>query len=396
MKRNDLENALGTQLFVFHHKQDHGSVSVMIGLLPFTVAGCGSKGIVSTGPTNPPVPTTQHILFVGDSFTHGRYLPVRTYNNTRTTGGAGSTVASNLVVDENFNTKVTAREENEPGEAGPWGGIPGIFAQLAHETGLPYDVHIEAISATTLASNYDAAQSVIDQPLWNAVVLQEASFEPITNALSYNSNSDPAAFCNAVENIEQGIHVAAPAANVYLYETWAPADTGYIDATKNSTAAFVASTYTSDLDTLTAAYHDVYISAANQDGHIGGIAPVGDAWALAWSQGVANSNPYDTSGTGPYLTFNYQAGSQPSTVNKPTDAGFHHPSIYGAYLSGLVLFEKITGTDVRTLGGTEQAAASLGISSAITLQLEQVAWQSVTQQNNQLFNPNNNLCSLTH
>ena len=108
---------------------------------------------------------------------------------TRPTQGA-------LVVDENFGTTVTARQEGAS-EYGPWGGIPGIFAQLAVEAGLPYDVHIEAISATTLAANYKAAQSVIAQPLWNSMVLQEASFEPITKALSYNSKSNPSAFCGS-------------------------------------------------------------------------------------------------------------------------------------------------------------------------------------------------------
>jgi hypothetical protein len=61
-----------------------------------------------------------------------------------------------------------------------------------------------------------------------------------------------------------------------------------------------------------------------------------------------------------------------------------------------VLFEKITGTDVRTFGGNEQAAASLGISPAIAVQLQQVAWESVTQQSNRPVNPNINFCNLTH
>ena len=364
--------------------------------LSFGPTGCGDNGGSSTPAIGTSTPTTQHILFVGDSFTHGRYLPVRTYNNTPGTGGLGSTAASALVVDENFDTAVTARQENGAVETGPWGGIPGIFAELAHEASLPYDVHIEAISATTLIANYSAAQSVINQSLWNTVVLQEASFEPITNALSYNSNSDPQAFCNAVATMEQGIHGAAPKTNVFLYATWAPADTGWIDATNNGKLNFSDPTYIKGLGTLTAAYHDVNLTAATQDGHIAGIAPVGDAWALAWSQSIANPDPYGGSGSGPSLTFNYQAGSQPSTNNTPTDAGFHHPSIYGAYLSGLVLFQKITGTDVRTLGATEQAAATLGISSTFAVQLQQIAWQAVSQQNIQLVNPNVNLCNLTH
>lgn len=55
--------------------------------------------------------------------------------------------------------------ESQPGETGPGGGIPGIFAEVAYEADLPYNVHIEAISETNLITNYDAAQSVIDEPL---------------------------------------------------------------------------------------------------------------------------------------------------------------------------------------------------------------------------------------
>ena len=224
--------------------------------------------------------------------------------------------------------------------------------------------------------------------------MQDASFEPIPYALSRSHGSNPQAFCNSVQTVEQGIHTAAPGAKVYLYSTWAPADTGYLDATANGTA-FSSATYLQDLNTLTAAYHDVGVAAASKDGHLAGVVPVGDAWAAAWTQGVANPNPYDPNGTGPYLTFNYQAGSQPSTVNTPTDAGFHHPSIYGAYLSGLVLFQKITGTDVRTFGVSEKVAASLGIPSNVASQLQQVAYATVAGQSTTLVNPDTNPCSQT-
>jgi hypothetical protein len=374
-------------------------LSLFLRLKSFTWASLSISALLllfGCKPVDMPVPTqtaAQHILFVGDSYTHGRYLPVRTYNNTPETGGIGSTAASTHVVDENFDTNVTARMENQPGETGPWGGIPGVFAQLASEAGLPWNVHIEAISATSLIDNYNAAASIIDQQLWNSVVLQEASFQPIPVALSKNGHSNPSVFCNAVGTIEQAIHGAAPAANVYLYETWAPADYSYEDST---TTSFSDAAYMASLSQLTSAYRDVYLSAANHDGHIAGVAPVGDAWALAWMQGVANPDPYGGSAPGVSLTFNYQPGSEPSTVDVPTDAGFHHPSIFGAYLSGLVLFQKITGKNPRAFGADEQAAAALGIPSSVAVQLQQVAWASVTQQNNQPVNPAIDPCSLTH
>jgi hypothetical protein len=318
---------------------------------------------------------TRHILFVGDSFTHGRYLPVRTYHNIPGTGGIGSTKPSAYVVDENYGTNVTARTESTPGEYGPWGGIPGIFAELAHEANLPYDVHIEAISATTLAENYDAARDVIAQPLWNSVVLQEESFEPISATLSQNPKSNPQAFCGAVATIERAVHEVAWQADIYLYSTWAPADTAYLDATADG-QAFSDDNFRQFLDSLTVAYRDAYISAAHHDEHIRDIAPVGDAWALAWREGIANPDPYAGSAPGVALSFGYRAGSEPSTKDVPTDAGFHHPSQYGAYLNALVLFETITKTDVRMFGAREQAAEDLGISGQIAVALQQVAWEA--------------------
>jgi hypothetical protein len=318
---------------------------------------------------------TQHILFVGDSFTHGRYLPVRTYNNTPGTGGIGSTEPSRHVVDENYNTDVSGRMESAA-EYGPWGGIPGIFAEFAHEAKLPYDVHIEAISATTLTENYTVAGNVIAQSLWDDVVLQEASFEPIPSNLTQNAHSDPRAFYGAVETIEQGVHAAAPNANVYLYATWAPADTAWLDTTAGG-ASFSAARFLNSLNELTVAYHNAYFNAAAHDGHIRDVAPVGDAWARAWFAGVANPDPYSGSAPGVALSFDFQPGSEPSTTDAPTDAGFHHPSKYGAYLNGLVLFETITGMDVRKFREHEQAAADLGISGQVAVALQRVARETV-------------------
>jgi len=290
------------------------SIFCAVFIFPLFVTGSARQGGPAQSGAVPGMgAATQHILFVGDSFTHGRYLPVRTYNNTPGTGGIGSTAASALVVDENFDTTVQAREESQPGETGPWGGIPGIFAELAFEAGLPYNVHIEAISETNLITNYYAAENVIDQGLWNTVVLQEASYQPIPIALSQNSHSDPMVFCNAVATIEQGIHLAAPKASVYLYETWAPADTAYEDS---DDPTFSPTGYLAALEQLTDAYHDAYLSAATHDGHIAGIAPVGDAWSLAWNQSVANPDPY--AGTAPgvalVLATSQEANQRHSTI----------------------------------------------------------------------------------
>ena len=159
-------------------------------------SGGGSSSPATTLTTAAPSSNQQHILFVGDSLTHGRYLPVRQYDNGGTiTPASGSA----LVVDENYG-QTGARAESSS-ETGPWGGIPGIFSQLALEAGLNYDVHIEAISSTNLTNNYAAASSVIAQSKWNSVVLQELTTRPLTHTLTNDSSSNPAAFCSAVQTI---------------------------------------------------------------------------------------------------------------------------------------------------------------------------------------------------
>ena len=295
----------------------------------------------------------QRILFIGDSFTHGRYKPVRSYG----TGGAPSPHGSAQVIDENYQ-QTGARAENLS-ETGPWGGIPAIFARLAQEAGLPYEVHIEAISATSLEKNYAAAPDVITRPGWSAVVLQELSTRPLPASLSMNATSSPRNFCASVQTIEAAVHAAAPTTRVYLYETWAPADL----------AQMLAGSYATNLALLTQAYHDVYLGAAVHDGHLAGVALAGDAWSRAWQAGVASPDPFSSGDPRPSLWYGLNATNDPMI----TAADEHHPSSYGAYLSALVLFQQITGTDVRGLGESEIAARDLGIPSALATSLQQVA-----------------------
>ena len=50
-----------------------------------------------------------------------------------------------------------------------------------------------------------------------------------------------------------------------------------------------------------------------------------------------------------------------------------HPSVEGSYLAALVLFEKITGTDVRKFAARELAAHDLGIPPEDTVKLQEIA-----------------------
>jgi hypothetical protein len=328
----------------------------------------------------------QHILFVGDSFTHGRYLPVRLYNSG---GNQGATHGSPLVFDENYGAS-GIRQENAT-EYGPYGGIPGIFAEFASEAGIPYDVHIEAISKTSLHVNYAAASEVIDQAKWNAVVLQELSSRPLPYKLTGDPSSDPESFCKSVQTIEEGVHAVAPNASIYLYEAWPRADLAQQLSGEPSSPGFAVA-YQMNLQTLGNANHDAYYSAANHDGAIAGVAPAGDAWVRAWREQVANSNPFADNKSLPLLWYGLNDVNEPA-INSPD---YIHPSIYGAYLDGLVLFQEITGRDMRIFGADERAARVLGIPADVSVRLQQVGWEAVTFQNPALSSQSIDPCTVSH
>jgi hypothetical protein len=289
--------------------------------------GLGTPALAQTTPTR--------ILFVGNSFTHGRFDPVRTYNSAN-------------VTDENFGLPSTSpRYESQADESGPWGGIPGIFKKFTDEAGLNYEVHIEAISAKTLQYHYANALSVIGQP-WHKVVLQEYS----TGALPNSRGGNRTGFYAAGTSLAQAIHKANAQAEVYLYETWARADLVYP----------TGRTYSGlPVDTMFADLHKGYYGALAGNSHYAGVAPAGDAWLRAISSGVALRNPY----------------SPDATKLNLWGADNYHPSKWGAYLNACVLFYRTTGVDPRTLGAGEQAAAALGITSTAAVALQQVAYQQV-------------------
>ncbi|VWC27255.1 hypothetical protein BPS26883_06199 [Burkholderia pseudomultivorans] len=327
-------------------------------------AGPATAGSLPDAPSSP---APQRILFVGDSLTHGRYTPVRSYGASTSKPSVRGTAS---VVDENFG-QAGARAEREPG---PWGGIPGLFARFALESGLDYDVHLEAMSATSLARHVRVASDVIDRPTWDAVVLQELSAKPLPFALTHSRASDPAGFCASVAALARGIRAAAPHARVYLYETWPRADLARTLAGEPDRDGFHAR-YLERLAEIADAYRDAYEAARHGDPAIAGVAPVGRAWQRAWATGVADPDPDARSGA-PLLWYGLRAQNDPP-IARPD---YLHPGVAGAYLSALVLFQQIAGVDVRTLGPREQTAAQLGIAPDLAVRLQAVAFDTVRQE----------------
>lgn len=247
------------------------------------------------------------ILFVGNSFLHGHASPVLRYNATR-------------VVDLN---------------GSGYGGVPGVFKQLADDDGVRVDVASELVSGQTLQFHIDNKRTLIASRPWDIVVLQEYS------TLSPQRPGDATAFVAAVGTLEADVHAANPAARVYLLQTWARADQVY----RTPGGRWAGRT----LEAMQADLRAAYAQAATRAACIAGVLPVGDAALRAVQEGVADRDPYD--------------GIKPGQVNLWADDSYHL-SAWGSYLEALVIFGQLTGRDPASLGAASRAGRELGLSAA--------------------------------
>lgn len=352
------------------------------------------------------------ILFVGNSYTFGRVDPVMSYN------------AAN-VHDLTAGFYATNPSGANPWEPHPWGGVPGIFKQMTVEKGLDYDVSISARNAASLRgqflntanADWDLRGNIASKK-WDVVVLQEQSDAALP--LGSGKNANPAQFAAYATKLEQFIHSGAaqtytetqlygslaacqatgssastcntmrkipqnvnanPDAKVYLTETWARPDMVYAHQVTKADATSVdgspipdgtntqATLYYQSLAGMTADLRTTIYGEAAANGHFAGVIGVGDAFQLAYDQGlVKTSGFYDANGV--------FVPNTDDIMNLWWD-DYLHASKYGSYLDALIQFGTITGHDPRSLGGSEIAARDLGISAANALVLQQVAAQEL-------------------
>jgi hypothetical protein len=360
------------------------------------------------------------ILFVGNSFTHGRYDPALNYN-----AGPANAPGNNVVHDllcpslpcsgvEGV-APVNPTSSNTPGgslsgqlnylqnnpssqytEVGPFGGVAGIFLQLTKEVGLNYNVSLIAVSSATLtgyANNTGSEAgdlSLIENSKYSQVVLQDQSFQPLPSTITVNGQSvptrgNPASFQSGVNKLVGDIDKADAAAGtgyakITLAETPPIAAYGYTSSNPNA-PIFGSSTvaqqggnkayapYVGDANPIAAMASDLHnayeteaaaFNAANPGKSQVNVALDGDAWVTAINQGLAEQNPY---------LVNEPAGqfdlwdSDPLAACCTTPIGYH-PSVYGDYLNALTLFGQITGIDPTTVSPELDASNPLFASSA--------------------------------
>lgn len=112
--------------------------------------------------------------------------------------------------DPNF-TDTTGANAYEPH---PWGGVPGIFKQLADEAGVEFNVHMSARNAATLRGHYlntanadwDLRGNIAKQR-WDVVVIQEQSDAALPAGRGANANIPQ--FSAYADKIERYVHVCA-------------------------------------------------------------------------------------------------------------------------------------------------------------------------------------------
>jgi Domain of unknown function (DUF4214)/Divergent InlB B-repeat domain len=333
------------------------------------------------------------VLFQGNSFTFGRVDPVMSYNTANVTD----------LTDQMWRTNDLGSNPDEPH---PWGGIPGVFKKFTDQLNLDYDVSISARNAASMRGHFlnsnpagwDLRGNIASQR-WDIVVLQDLSDQPLPAGRSPNANlpyfrayadkmqrwihqgaahtftetdligggSDAACAaatgasvnsCNTVRTISPANANANPAAEIYLYATWARADMIGPSGTKGPTPGSTYYSAAEGMEAMTRDLSEAYHDQFARNGAMKAVNPVGDAFLRAVTEGYAVRDPYIP---------------VPGRFSLWWDMDYFHPSKYGSYLSALVHLAMITGTNPRTLGPNELAAIDLGISSQDAVNLQEVA-----------------------
>lgn len=349
-----------------------------------------------------------NILFIGNSFTHGRYAPALNYN-----AGAASNPSNNVVHDllcpgtgttcnsgVEDTSPVTPTTSNTPGvtlgdqltylknnmssqysEVGPFGGVAGIFLQLTKEAGLNYNVSLIAVSSATLTGyanntgNELGDLSLIENSKYSQVVLQDQSFQPLPLTIMVNGQSvptrgSPTSFNSGVTKLVNDIDAADSAASkpyaaITLFETPPLAAYGYTSSDPSQPffgSSTVASQggnkayapYLGDANPIAAMasdLHNAYVgaaatyNAANPTKSHLSVALAGDSWVTAIDEGVAQQNPF---------LVNEPAGQVDLWDRNPllacctTPVGYH-PSTDGDFLDAVTLFDQITGLNALSI-----------------------------------------------
>ncbi len=261
------------------------------------------------------------VLFVGNSFTFAAGSPVRFYR-------------ADAVTDLN----------NEG-----IGGMPALFESFTEQAGLDYDVSLETRGGSGLDFHLENKLGVIGRRGWDAVVMHGYS------TLDADKPRDPAKLVATSKEMSDFLRSRNPQVKIYLMATWPRADQIY-----PAQGAWAGETVDDMARDVRAAY-----DTAARAARVEGVIAVGEAWARAMRDGVADPNPYDGIDPGTFSLWTYDN---------------YHGSARGYYLEALVVFGTLTGRDPRSLGDNECSGYELGFSRAEVRALQQIAYEQLAHE----------------
>jgi autotransporter-associated beta strand protein len=366
------------------------------------------------------------LLFVGNSFTHGRYPPALNYNAGTAASVGDPSVVHDLLCPSTTATgactsgaeavaRVTPTSANTPGatvsqqltylqanpssqytEAGPFAGVAGVFLQFTKEAGLHYDVSLVSVSSATLSGYLaNTGTEAGDLPLianskYSQIIMQDQSFRPLpttvtVNGVSVPTRGNPTGFRSGVTGLVNAIDAADAAAGksnaaITLEQTQPLASYGYTSSNPNM-PIFGSSTPAQNggnpayapyvgaanpIAQMASDLHNAYTSAATT---YNASNPAGSHISVAYSgDSWVSAINLGIAVQNPYLTTNPASqfslwDTNPLTACCTTPIGYH-PSAYGASLDALTLFYSITGQDPITLISETNPNSPLFASSA--------------------------------
>jgi hypothetical protein len=376
--------------------------------ITLTLAVLALHGAVQAAPTS--------ILFVGNSYTFGRVDPVMSYNAANVRDLTAAMEAANSTGSNAF----------EPHPWGGVAGIFKQFtvqAGLDYDVALSTRnaASLRGHFLNTNAAGWDLRGNIGSQR-WDQMVLQEQSDEPLTRRPGLASNPDwfknyadkiedfvhqglahsyrerdffpgatttdrtaacmaatgaSATTCNTLRTIPANTNANA-ATEMFLYQTWARPNlidgalqttTDPLTGAVTRTGSPATATFFDSLETMTEELRGAYdaaalLAAGDGTGGFAGVAPVGQAFLRAVTEGLATRNMWAAD------------AATDGLIDLWFDDGTH-ASTWGSYLSALTLFGTITGDNPFSLGAGEIAARELGISAADALALQRIAAQQL-------------------
>jgi hypothetical protein len=164
-------------------------------------------GLVLASAVNLAAAEPVKILFVGNSYTFGRVDPVMSYNAAKVDD---MTRPRPDLPDPNF-TEIAGTRAWEPH---PWGGVPGIFKQMADQAGVEVEVALSTRNAASLRGHFLNTANAdwdlrgnIAKRKWDVVVLQEQSDAALPRGRGANANYPQ--FSAYADKIQKYIQVGA-------------------------------------------------------------------------------------------------------------------------------------------------------------------------------------------